>query len=55
MILINGIRYLTIKEAAFEAQVCKRTIYNWIDANRIGFIRRAGGKVFIDSTSLWRA
>lgn len=45
---------VTITQAQALAQVSRRTIYSWIDAGKIEYIRTAGGRVRIFEDSLWR-
>lgn len=45
---------LTILQACAEAQVSRRTIYNWINAGKVEYVRTAGGAVRIFADSLWR-
>ncbi len=47
-------RTLNISQAMEEARVCRRTIYNWINAGKLDYIRTAGGGVRIYADSLWR-
>ncbi len=54
MELITDRRTLTIKEACFEARVSRRTIYNWIYAGKVEFVRTAGGSIRLFADSLWR-
>ena len=48
-------RRVTIEAAAALAGVSRRTIYNWLRAGRLTYVRTAGGNVRIDSDSLFRA
>lgn len=34
--------------------VSRRTIYNWIQANKVEYVRTAGGAIRIFEDSLWR-
>lgn len=45
---------LSISQAAAIAGVSRRTIYNWMIAAKIEFVRNAGGNVRIFEDSLWR-
>jgi excisionase family DNA binding protein len=45
---------LTIMKACEVVGVSRRTIYNWIAANKIEFVRTAGGSIRIYADSLWR-
>jgi excisionase family DNA binding protein len=46
---------LSIKEAAALAQVSRRTIYHWLRADKLQYLRTAGGAVRIVPASLYRA
>lgn len=41
-------------KAAEVVGVSRRTIYNWMNAGKVEFIRTAGGSVRIFVDSLWR-
>lgn len=45
---------LSIMKAAEVVGVSRRTIYNWMNAGKVEFIRTAGGSVRIFVDSLWR-
>lgn len=45
---------LTILKACEVVGVSRRTIYNWIAANKIEYVRTAGGSIRIYADSLWR-
>ncbi len=45
---------LTIKEACKVVKVSKRTIYNWVKAGKLITVRTAGGRLRIESESLFR-
>jgi excisionase family DNA binding protein len=45
---------LTIMKACEVVGVSRRTIYNWITAGKIEYVRTAGGSVRIFADSLWR-
>lgn len=47
-------RWLTLDEAGIAAGVKRRTVYNWIKAGRLEFVRNAGGRIRINPTSLFR-
>lgn len=47
-------RTVTIKKACELVGVCRRTIYNWMAAGKIQYVRTAGGAVRILYSSLWR-
>jgi excisionase family DNA binding protein len=44
----------TIRKAQELVGVSRRTIYNWINAGRVDYVRTAGGSVRIFADSLWR-
>lgn len=46
--------WLTVMAAAAHASVSRRTIYNWIAAGKLAYIRTAGGSIRIDAASLFR-
>lgn len=46
---------LTIQKAAARADVSRRTIYNWIDAGKLDYVRTAGGRVRVFADSLFKA
>jgi excisionase family DNA binding protein len=45
---------VTIKRAQEIVGVSRRTIYNWIQAGKIGYARTAGGSVRIFVDTLWQ-
>ena len=45
---------LTIMKACEVVGVSRRTIYNWIAAGKIQYVRTAGGSVRIFADTLWR-
>ena len=45
---------LTIQEATVRVGVSRRTLYNWMAAGKIEYIRTAGGNVRIYADTLWR-
>lgn len=45
---------VSILKACQLVGVSRRTIYNWIDAGKIEYLRTAGGRVRIFEDSLWR-
>lgn len=45
---------VSVKQAEQIAGVCRRTIYNWMNAGRLRFKRTAGGSVRIYPSSLFR-
>lgn len=47
-------RTVTINEACDLAGVSRRTLYNWIAAGKLQYVRTAGGSIRTDPTSLFR-
>ena len=45
---------LTIMKACEVVGVSRRTIYNWISAGKVEYVRTAGGSIRIFADSLWR-
>ena len=45
---------LSIIKAAEVVGVRRRTIYNWISAGKVEYVRTAGGAIRIFADSLWR-
>jgi excisionase family DNA binding protein len=45
---------LSIMKACEVVGVSRRTIYNWISAGKVEYVRTAGGAVRIFADSLWR-
>jgi excisionase family DNA binding protein len=45
---------LTIMKACETVGVSRRTIYNWIAAGKVEYVRTAGGSIRIFADSLWR-
>jgi len=45
---------LSIMKACEVVGVSRRTIYNWIAANKVEYIRTAGGSIRIFADTLWR-
>jgi excisionase family DNA binding protein len=45
---------LSIMKACEVVGVSRRTIYNWISAGKVEYIRTAGGSIRIFADSLWR-
>jgi excisionase family DNA binding protein len=45
---------LSILKACEVVGVSRRTIYNWIAAGKVEYIRTAGGSIRIFADSLWR-
>jgi excisionase family DNA binding protein len=46
---------LSILQACQRVGVSRRTIYNWMAAGKVEYVRTAGGAVRIFSDTLWRA
>lgn len=47
-------RTVNIMQACEVAGVSRRTIYNWIGANKVQYVRTAGGRVRIVVDTLFR-
>ena len=47
-------RTISIMKACEMVGVSRRTIYNWLSAGKIEYVRTAGGSVRIFVDSLWR-
>lgn len=45
---------LSIMKACEAVGVSRRTIYNWIAAGKVEYVRTAGGAIRIFADSLWR-
>ena len=45
---------LSIMKACEVVGVSRRTIYNWISAGTVDYVRTAGGSIRIFADSLWR-
>lgn len=45
---------LSIMQACEVVGVSRRTIYNWIAAGKVQYVRTAGGAIRIFADSLWR-
>jgi excisionase family DNA binding protein len=45
---------LSIMKACEAVGVSRRTIYNWITAGKVEYVRTAGGSIRIFADSLWR-
>lgn len=52
---ITSQELVSIQEAQARVGVSRRTIYNWIAAGKLEFVRTAGGSVRIVTSSLWRS
>jgi excisionase family DNA binding protein len=46
---------VTIQRASELASVSRRTIYNWINENKVDYVRTAGGSIRIIADTLFRA
>lgn len=46
---------LSIMKATEVVGVSRRTIYNWISAGKVEYVRTAGGSIRIFADSLWRS
>jgi excisionase family DNA binding protein len=53
-IVVNGRETVHIMRACEMVGVSRRTIYNWIAAGKVEYVRTAGGSIRIFSDSLWR-
>jgi excisionase family DNA binding protein len=47
-------RAISIAQACASVGVSRRTIYNWMSAGKVQYVRTAGGAVRIYEDSLWR-
>jgi excisionase family DNA binding protein len=47
-------RAISIAQACASVGVSRRTIYNWMSAGKVQYVRTAGGAVRIFEDSLWR-
>jgi excisionase family DNA binding protein len=45
---------ISIPDACTRVGVTRRTIYNWIHAGKVEYVRTAGGAIRIFADSLWR-
>jgi excisionase family DNA binding protein len=45
---------LSIMKACEAVGVSRRTIYNWIAAGKVEYVRTAGGSIRIFADTLWR-
>lgn len=45
---------LSIMKACEVVGVSRRTIYNWIAAGKVQYVRTAGGAIRVFADSLWR-
>lgn len=51
MEIFNGRPRVTIMQACDIAGVSRRTVYNWLKAGKVEYVRTAGGsvRIFVDS------
>jgi len=49
-----GRQTLSIMKACEVVGVSRRTIYNWISAGKVEYVRTAGGSIRIFTDTLWR-
>lgn len=47
-------RTISIMKACAAVDVSRRTIYNWLAAGKLEYVRTAGGSVRIFEDTLWR-
>jgi excisionase family DNA binding protein len=47
-------KIVSIMQASELVSVSRRTIYNWLNAGKVQYVRTAGGSVRIFESSLWR-
>jgi excisionase family DNA binding protein len=45
---------VSIMKACERVGVCRRTIYNWLQAGKLEYVRTAGGAIRIYTDSLYR-
>jgi excisionase family DNA binding protein len=45
---------VSIMKACEVVGVSRRTIYNWISAGKVEYVRTAGGSIRIFADTLWR-
>lgn len=48
-------RAISIAQACESVGVSRRTIYNWMAAGKVEYVRTAGGAVRIFEDTLWRS
>ena len=51
---MNDRKTISIMKACELVGVSRRTIYNWITAGKLEYVRTAGGSIRIYADSLWR-
>lgn len=49
----GGRRTVSVREAAQLTGVSRRTVYCWLKAGRVEYVRTAGGSVRIVEDTLW--
>jgi excisionase family DNA binding protein len=52
---MNDRKTISIMKACELVGVSRRTIYNWMAAGKVQYVRTAGGAVRIFEDTLWRA
>jgi excisionase family DNA binding protein len=45
---------VSVNEACALIDVSRRTIYNWVEAGKVEYVRPVGGSIRIFTDSLWR-
>jgi excisionase family DNA binding protein len=45
---------VSVNEACALVDVSRRTIYNWVEAGKVEYVRPVGGSIWIFPDSLWR-
>jgi excisionase family DNA binding protein len=53
--MLDPAHWLTVGEACAAAKVSRRTLYSWMNAGKVSYVRTAGGSRRIDPASLWRS
>ena len=48
-------RAISITQACESVGVSRRTIYNWMAAGKVEYVRTAGGSIRIFADTLWRS
>jgi excisionase family DNA binding protein len=52
--MITDRKTISIMKACELVGVSRRTIYNWISAGKVEYVRTAGGSIRIFADTLWR-
>ena len=52
---VNRLGWWTIDQTMAQAQVSRRTIYNWLALGKLDYARTAGGSIRIDPASVFRS